>query len=166
MADTCDYSVAQRAVHSTWSIDIRLHFLFIPEGGIPLSQVEAGAKDNGEGDMEDFPPQEGTSTSTKLVACEHPVTENPTDSASGVILRELSPKSCLAFIRARTKQISAVQKFGKEMIRHSIQHREMLLEAIRKEHGDFMNVMNASLQEERQTQEVLGGVLKDLTQAI
>ncbi|KAL8165706.1 UNVERIFIED_CONTAM: hypothetical protein K2H54_053405 [Gekko kuhli] len=57
------------------------------------------------------------------------------------------------------------------MIRHSLQQREVLLEASRKEHEDFMNLMKASLQEERQTRELLGAILQgtlvalqDLTQ--
>ncbi|KAL8186163.1 UNVERIFIED_CONTAM: hypothetical protein K2H54_065597 [Gekko kuhli] len=116
-------------------------------------KAEAGAENNAEGDMEELPPGE--------------------DLAPGAILRELSPKSRLAYVRARTKRVSAVQKFSEEMIRHSTRQRELLLEASRREHEEFMNVMKASIEEERQTWELLGGILQgtlvalqDLTQVI
>ncbi|KAL8169315.1 UNVERIFIED_CONTAM: hypothetical protein K2H54_044683 [Gekko kuhli] len=141
------------------------------EGDIFLSLAEAGAENNAEGDMEELPPEEGTSTSTQVLVCERPVTENPTDLAPRAILRELFPKSRLAYVKARTKRVSAVQKFGEEMIRHSIRQRKVLLEASHKEHEEFMNLMKASLEEERQTRELLGGILQgtlvalqDLTQ--
>ncbi|KAL8178473.1 UNVERIFIED_CONTAM: hypothetical protein K2H54_048679 [Gekko kuhli] len=58
----------------------------------------------------------GTSTSTQTVACGSPATTNPTDFPPAVIMSELLPKSHLAYIRARTKRVLAVQKVGEKML--------------------------------------------------
>ncbi|KAL8219361.1 UNVERIFIED_CONTAM: hypothetical protein K2H54_020837 [Gekko kuhli] len=132
----------------------------------PLTQeAEEGAEDEGnEGDMDDLPPLEGTSASTQIVECQSPPTTNPTDAEfpPAVVMGKLSPKSRLAYIRARTKRVSAVQRVGDKMLAESIRQHE----AARQQHWELMQVFNASLEEERQSWEALTGVLQGTLAAL
>ncbi|KAL8219294.1 UNVERIFIED_CONTAM: hypothetical protein K2H54_017961 [Gekko kuhli] len=132
----------------------------------PLTQeAEEGAEDEGnEGDMDDLPPLEGTSASTQIVECQSPPATNPTDAEfpPAVVMGKLSPKSRLAYIRARTKRVSAVQKVGDKMLEESIRQNE----AARQQHWELMLVFNASVEEERQSREALTGVLQGALAAL
>ncbi|KAL8168873.1 UNVERIFIED_CONTAM: hypothetical protein K2H54_021322 [Gekko kuhli] len=132
----------------------------------PLTQeAEEGAEDEGnEGDMDDLPPLEGTSASTQIVECQSPPATNPTDAEfpPAVVMGRLSPKSRLAYIRARTKRVSAVQRVGDKMLEESIRQNE----AARQQHRELMRVFNASVQEERQSREALTGVLQGALAAL
>ncbi|KAL8180831.1 UNVERIFIED_CONTAM: hypothetical protein K2H54_036511 [Gekko kuhli] len=91
----------------------------------------------------------------------HRRTQDGADVAPGVILGQLSPRACMAVIRARRQRVSALQRVGEHLLEQGERQFQAMVAAAQNDRDHFEQQLHHSRQEEQAAIQATDEILRE-----